>query len=102
MNKIKHSIVFQIKTGQKLELLSTETMRLSGSTKKDVCIEKDGEDASNKHFSQLINISPRSLTMLNTTNLESSSIEVWSNDQNSKQLEIEDNYNMKQIIGQIL
>ena len=102
MNKIKHSIVFQIKTGQKLELLSTETMRLSGSTKKDGCIEKDGEDVSNKHFGQLINISPRSLTMLNTTDIEFSSIEVWSNDQNSKQLEIADNVNMKRIIGQIL
>ena len=32
--------------------------------------------ASNKQFGQLINISPYSLTMLNTTNTEFSSIEV--------------------------
>ena len=41
-----------------------------------------------------INISPHSLTMLNTTNTEFSFVEVWFTDQNSKQLEIEDNVNM--------
>ena len=35
-NKIKNRIVFKIKTGYKLELLTPETMRLLGSTKKDV------------------------------------------------------------------
>ena len=33
-NKIKNRIVFKIKTGYKLELLSPETMKLLGSTKK--------------------------------------------------------------------
>ena len=42
----------------------------------------------NKQFEQLITIAPHSLTMLNTTNTEFSSIEVWFTDQNSKQLEI--------------
>ena len=42
-NKIKNRIVFKIKTGYKLELLSPETMKLSGSTKKDVHQDKDGE-----------------------------------------------------------
>ena len=35
-NKIKNRIVFKIKTGHKLELLTPETMKLLGSTKKDV------------------------------------------------------------------
>ena len=35
-NKIKSRIVFKIKTGYKLELLTSETMRLLESTKKDV------------------------------------------------------------------
>ena len=35
-NKIKNRIVFKIKTGYKLELLSTETTKLLGSAKKDV------------------------------------------------------------------
>ena len=53
----------------------------------------------NKQFRQLINISPHSLTMLNTTNTEFSSFEVWFTDQNSVPLEIEDNVNMTLIIG---
>ena len=43
-NKIKNRIVFKIKTGYKLELLTPETMRLLGSTKKDVHRDKNGED----------------------------------------------------------
>ena len=35
-NKIKNRIVFNIKTGYKLELLTPETMKLVRSTKKDV------------------------------------------------------------------
>ena len=53
----------------------------------------------NKQFGQLITIAPHLLTMLNTTNTEFLSIEVWFTDQNSKQLEIEDNVNMTLIIG---
>ena len=33
-NKIKNRIVFKVKTGYKLELLSPKTMKLLGSTKK--------------------------------------------------------------------
>ena len=43
-NKIKNRIVFKVKTGYKLQLLSPETMKLLGSTKKDVDQDKDGED----------------------------------------------------------
>ena len=43
-NKIKNRITFKIKTGYKLELLCPETMKLSGSTKKDLDKDKDGED----------------------------------------------------------
>ena len=43
-NKIKNRIVFKINMGYKLELLSPETMKLLGSTKKDVDQDKDGED----------------------------------------------------------
>ena len=41
---MKKRLVFKIKTGYKLELLSLETMKLLGSTKKDVDKNKDGED----------------------------------------------------------
>ena len=47
-NKIKNRIVFKIKTGYKLELLTLETMRLLGSTKKDV-----GKDKNSKNVPKL-------------------------------------------------
>ena len=43
-NKIKNRIVFKIKTGYKLELLTLETMKLIGSTKKVVDKDKNGEN----------------------------------------------------------
>ena len=43
-NKTKDKIVFKVKTRYKLELLTPETMRLLGSTKKDVDNDKNGED----------------------------------------------------------
>ena len=42
-NKIKNRIVFKTKTGYKLESLTPETMKLLGSTKKDVDSDKNSE-----------------------------------------------------------
>ena len=53
----------------------------------------------NKQFGQLINISPHSLTMMNTVNTEFSFAEVWFTDQISKAHEIQDNVNLTLIIG---
>ena len=52
-----------------------------------------------EQFGQLINISPHSLTMMNTINIEFSFVEVWFTDQTSKAFEIEDNVNLTLIIG---
>ena len=41
-NKVKNRIVFKIKNGYKLELLTLETMKLLGSTKKVVDKDKNG------------------------------------------------------------
>ena len=43
-NKIKNRTIFKIKTGYKLELLSPETMKLLGSTNKDVDADKNSEN----------------------------------------------------------
>ena len=43
-NKIKNRIVFKIKTGYKLELLTPETIKLLGSTKKVVDKNKNSEN----------------------------------------------------------
>ena len=53
----------------------------------------------NKQFGQLINISPHSLTMMNTVNTEFSFVQVWFTDQTSKAFEIEDNVNLTLIFG---
>ena len=129
-NKIKNRIVFKIKTGYKLEMLTPEAMILLGSTKKDVDKHKNGEIVPklesvevvlvhynlvkndcqhlskvlfifvpDKQFRQLINISPNTLTLMNTINTEFSFIEVWFTNQASKALEIEDNVNLTLIIG---
>ena len=52
----------------------------------------------NKQFGQLMNISPNSLTMMNTVNSEFFSVEVWFTEQASKALEIEDNVDLTLII----
>ena len=129
-NKIKNRIVFKIKTGYKLELLTPETMKLLGSTKKDVNSDRNSENVPklesvenvlvqcnlvkndyqrtskvlfsfvpNKQFGQLINISPHTLTMMNTINTEFSFVEVLFSNQASKALEIEDNFNLTLMIG---
>ena len=98
-------------------MLTSETMKLFGSTRKGADKDKDGgnipklESAQvvlvhcnlvkndyqhtskvlftfvpNKQFGQLINISPHSLTMMNTVNTEFSSAEVWFTDQDSVNL----------------
>ena len=101
LNKTKNRIVCKIKAGYKLELLSPETMKILGSTKKYFDQDKNVESVEvvlvhcnlvnnnyrqtskvlftfipNKQFGQLINIAPHSLTMLSTTNTEFSFIEV--------------------------
>ena len=53
----------------------------------------------NKQFGQLITISPYSLTMLKTTNLEFPFVQVSFTDQNNRPLEIEDIVNITLIIG---
>ena len=43
MNKIKNKIVFKIKTGYKLDLLTKETVKLLESSKQDIDQNKNGE-----------------------------------------------------------
>ena len=43
-NTINHRVVFKIKTGYKLELLSKETMKLLGSTKDNIDADENSEN----------------------------------------------------------
>ena len=146
VNKIKNKIVFKMKTGYKLELLTEETMQLLGRSKKDIDQDKDGEIVpklenvevvlvhcnlannsyqqaskvlftfvTNKHFHQLIFITPHSPIQIiqpmqnhhsdhstnadHSTNGEFSFIEIWFTHRNNRSLQIEDNVNITLIIG---
>ena len=123
-NTINNRIVFKIKTGYKLELLSKETMKLLGNTKNIIDSDKNSENVEvvlvhcnlvnnsyqqhsrvlftfvpTKQYGQLISISPHSLVFLKTMNTDFSEIEVWFTDQNNNALEIEDNVNISLIIN---
>ena len=123
-NTITYRVIFKIKTGYKLELLSKETMKLLGSTKDTIDADKNSENVPrlenvevvlvhcnlvnnyqqgsrvlftfvpNKQYGQLISISPHSLVFLKTINTEFSEIDIWFTDQNNNALEIEDNINI--------
>ena len=126
-NTINNRIVFKIKTGHKLELLSEETMKLLGSTKDIIDSDKNSENVPrlenvlvhcnlvknsyqqhsrvlftfvpNKQYGQLISISPHSLIFLKAMNTEFSEMDIWLTDQNNNALEIEDNVNISLIIN---
>ena len=46
VNKIENRIVFKIKTGYYVDLLTPETMKLLGSTKNKITKDKNGESIS--------------------------------------------------------
>ena len=126
-NTINNRIVFKIKSGYKLELLSKETMKLLGSTKSVIDSDKKSENVPRlenvlvncnlvnnsyqqhsrvlftfvptKQYGKLISISPHSLVFLKTMITEFSEIEIWFTDQNKNALEIEDNANISLIIN---
>ena len=126
-NTINNRIIFKIKSGYKLELLS---MKILGSTKDVINAGKNSENVPKlenvevvlvhcnlvnnayqqhsrvlltfvptKQFGQLISISPHSLVFLKTMNTDFSEIEIWFTDQNNNALEIEDNVNISLIIN---
>ena len=53
-HKKKNRIAFKVKTAYKLELLSPETMKLLGSTKKDADQDKYGEDVPKPESAEVV------------------------------------------------
>ena len=51
---INNRIVFKIKSGYKLELLSKETMKLLGSTKDIIDADKNGEDVPRLEYIEVV------------------------------------------------
>ena len=128
-NTINNRIVFNIKSGYKLELLSKETMKLLGSTKNIIDSNKNSENVPrlenvevvlvhcnlvNSSYQQHSRVLFTFVTtkqygklisisphslILKTMNTEFSEIEVWFTDQNNNALEIDDNVNISLIIN---
>ena len=105
VNKTKNRIVFKMKTGYKLELLTEETMQLLGGSKKDIDQNKDGEVVPKLEAVEVVLVhcnlvtnnyqqaskmlfTPHSLAMLKATNAKFSFIEIWFTDQNNRPFEI--------------
>ena len=125
VNKIENRIMFKIKSGYYLELLTPETMKLLGSAESKITKDKNGEMylaelvlvhcnlvnndyqqdsrilyafVSKKTFGSLLEISPTNHDFLKTFNSEFQQIKLWFTDQTSAPLELEDKINITLVI----
>ena len=123
INKTENRITFRIKNGYSLELLTSETRKLFGSTENKTTKYKNCEniphlkiievvlvlcnivnndyqqDSKVLHtFGSLLEISPTNHIFSKIFNSEFQDIEVWFTDQNSQPLEIEDRLNLTLVI----
>ena len=127
-NRIKNRIVFKIKTGYKLELLTNETMALLGDGP-IIDTNKNGDNVPeleqvhsvlihcnavhndylqdskllhffvpDKSFGQLISIQPKELIQSKATGSIFNYVEIWFIDQNNRPLQIEGSVNIALII----
>ena len=56
VNEIEKRITFKIETGYYLELLTSETMKLLGSTKSKITKDENGENASHLEITEVVSI----------------------------------------------
>ena len=54
VNKIENRITFRIKTGCSLELLTSETMKLLGSTENKITKDKNGENVPHLEITEVV------------------------------------------------
>ena len=128
VNQIQNRITFKIKNGYSLELLTTGTMKLLGSTENKITkdnsenvphleitkvvlvhcdiVNNDYQQNSmvlytfvlNKSLGSLLEISPTNHIFLKTFSSKYDEIKLWFTDQNSKPLEMEDRINLTKVI----
>ena len=125
INRIENRIIFKIKNGYYLGLLTPETMKLLGSTESKITKDKNGENVPHLEVVELVlvhcnlvnndyqqdsrilftfvpNKSFGSLLeitfFLKIFNSEFQEIKIWFTDQTSKPLELEDKINITLII----
>ena len=54
VNKFENRVTFEIKNGHSLELLTSEIMKLIGSTKNKVTKDKNGENVPNHEITEVV------------------------------------------------
>ena len=54
VNKIENRVIFKIKNGYSLELLTPETMKLLGSTKNKITKDKNGENVPHLEITEVV------------------------------------------------
>ena len=54
VNKIENRVIFKIKNGYSLELLTPETIKLLGSTKNKITKDKNGENVSHLEINEVV------------------------------------------------
>ena len=54
MNKIENRVIFKIKNGYSLERLTSETMKLLGSTENKITKDKNGENVSHLEITEVV------------------------------------------------
>ena len=64
INRIENRVIFKIKTGYYLELLTPETMTLLGSTKSKITKDENGENVSRLEINEVVLIIVILLTMI--------------------------------------
>ena len=124
VNKTEDKIVFKIKTGHYLAILTPETMKSIESTKSKINKDENGENVSHLEDVEIVLVlcnifnndyqqgskllytlvpnksySLKNFIFLRTFNSEFPYIEVWFTAQNSKMLEIEDKINITLVIN---
>ena len=129
VNKMETRITFKIKTRSCLELLTSETMKLLGSTKGKITKNENSENVPHLEITEVVlircnidnndyqhdsrvsytfvpnksfdqlNIFPNYFIFLKTFDSEFLCTEVWFTDQNSKPLETDDKINITLVIN---
>ena len=54
INKIENRIIFKIKTGYNLEFLTSETMKLLGSTENKITKDKNGDSVPHLDITEVV------------------------------------------------
>ena len=94
VNKIENRTTFRIKTGYYLEILTTETMKLLGSTKSKITKDRNVENVPYLEVAEVVLIH---CDIVNN-NYQRDYIEACFTDQSSKLQEIEDKLNITSVI----